>query len=105
MYIVLICWWLCRNTFVVVVLKLICHTPTLLSWSELTEHSIGRKKERKKQTSLYALVIANKTSDSPQQLTVSIGALLQKHIGLTTEQLSGQLLDMFAILFNDANPR
>ena len=30
------------------VLKLMCHTPTLLSWSELTEHSIGRKKEKKK---------------------------------------------------------
>ena len=24
-----------------------CHNPTLLSWSELTEHSIGRKKKRK----------------------------------------------------------
>ena len=45
----LICWWLCHNTFFFfIVLKLTCHTPTLLSWSELTEHSIGRKKERER---------------------------------------------------------
>ena len=34
-----------------------CHTPTLLSWSELTEHSNGRKKERKKE---IGIVVSDK---------------------------------------------
>ena len=51
------------------------------------------------QTSLYALIVANGTSNSPPCLKVGIGSFsTTSHRVKNTEQLSGQLLDTSAIL-------